>query len=373
MLKNFIRLSLLLAGVSLLAGSCGKDEGNGVRDELISVYLSKDDEEPVTSLSVPCAGGELALYVKSDMDFSSFWQDDKTKPWIKISGVEKDGDWYVVRLEASPISKTCYYTRRTGTLTLNVPDRYLGTFITIHQGLTARLSSDFSWLKYGSADPFMTAGETQFQKWTGTSLKWESTAYQEDGVQACWGKYGWFYIGDGNGAEADILTPFVNGFQSDSLLMVSFRAVAYTSEDGTPDLGKLKFEVLGGGVIQDYADEGRTSMDIDLKHFSIEDRDNVSRKMWNLKECAYNIFLISTDKNPFTGDTRVRLSVPDGNGTPNRVALDNIYIRRYQINDKVQDEDVYKANGGSGLDHITADSLSDSGSSDDSEDSGSTE
>ena len=373
MLKNFIRLSLLLAGASLLAGSCGKDEGNGVRDEYISVYLSKDDEEPVKSLSVPCAGGEVDLFVKADTDFSTFWQDDKKTPWVKIKGVEHDGDWSVVKLDVQPISKTCYYTRRTGTLTLNAPEKYLGAFITLNQGLTARLSSDFSWLKYGSADPFLTAGETQFQKWTGTSLKWESTAYTEDGVQACWGKYGWFYIGDENGTEADILTPFVNGFQSDSLLMVSFKAVGYTSEDGTPDLGKLKFEVLGGGVIQDFAEEGRTSMDIDLKHFSVEDKENVAKTMWKAKDCSYNIFLISTDKNPFTGDTRVRLSVPGGNGTPNRVALDAIYIRRYLINDKVQDEDVYKANGGSGLDHITADSLTDSDGTDDSDDSESTE
>lgn len=354
MLRNFIRLSLLLAGASLLAGSCGKDEGNGVRDEYISVYLSKDAEEPVTSLSVPCAGGEVDLYVKSDVDFSASWQDSKTSPWAKIDGVEQDGEWSVVHMTVKPISSTCYYTRRSGTLALNVPEKYLGTFVTVNQGITARLSSDFSWLKFGTASPLETSGETQFQKWTGTSQKWESTVYTEDGIQACWGKFGWFYIGDTKGTEADIMTPFVNGFQSDSLLMVSFRAVAYTAEDGTEDLGRIKFEVLNGGVIMDYAEEGRTSMDIDLKHFSVDNPDTISKDMWNLEECAYNIFLISTKDNPFTGDTRVRLTTPDGNGKPNRVALDNIYIRRYVINEKVQDEDMYKANGGSGLDKITA-------------------
>lgn len=354
MLRNFIRLSLLLAGVSLLVGACGKDEGNGVRDEYISVYLSKDAEEPVTELSVPCAGGEFDLYVKSDIDFSTFWQDDKTTPWVSVKSVDADGDWSVIRLDVSPISKTCYYTRRSGTLTLNVPEKYFGTFITLHQGLTARLSSDFSWLKYGSADPFETTGEQQFQKWTGTSLKWESTAYTEDGVQACYGKYGWFYIGDTKGTKADIITPYVNGLQRDSLLMVSFKAVAYTSEDGTPDLGKLRFEVLGGGVIMDYAEEGRTYMDIDLNNFSVEDPDNVAKTMWNVKTCAYNVFLVATEKSPFTGDTQIRLTTPDGNGKPNRVALDGIYIRKYTIDEKVQDEDVFKANGGSGLDRITA-------------------
>ncbi len=353
MLRNFIiRLSLPLAVVAMIAGSCGKDDGNVLRKEYISVYLSKDAESPVKSLSVPSIGGEFDLYVKSDVDFSVFWQDDKTSPWVSVTQVDKEDDWYVVRLKVQTISRNCYYTRRTGTLTLSSPEDYLGTFITVKQGLVARFSSDFSWLKYGNASPFVTIGETPITKWTGTQ-KWESTLYGDE-TPACYGKYGWLYIGDEKGTKADIMTPYVNGLQSDSLLMVSFRAVAYTSETGAKDLGKLKFEVLGGGVIQDFAEEGLTSMDLDLQNFSVADMDNIADSMWNMSTCAYNIFLISTEDNPFTGDTRIRLSVPDGNGQPNRVALDNFYIRRYEINDEVQDEDVYKANGGSGLDHITA-------------------
>ena len=57
--RNLMRLSVLLSVVTMSAWSCEKSDSNGPRKEYIEVYLSKDAEEPVTSLSVPCAGGEF--------------------------------------------------------------------------------------------------------------------------------------------------------------------------------------------------------------------------------------------------------------------------------------------------------------------------
>jgi hypothetical protein len=355
MFKDVLKLFFALAGASAFLWSCDKDGGDALRKEQISVYVSKDAEEPVTQLSVPSAGGEIELYVKSNVEFTAFWQDSKTSPWLSIEEITADDEeWKTVHLKVKAISSNCYYTRRSGVLTLNVPEQYLGTFITINQGLTARLSSDFSWLKYGSANPLSTVGETHISKWSGSSLVWESTRYDESEQAACYGKYGWLYIGDVNGTKADLITPYANDIQKDSLLMVSFRAVGYTSEDGIPDAAKLRVEVIGGGVIQDYADEGRTYIDLDLENFSVENPDSVSVKMWDVKSTAYNIFVISTKDKPLSSETRIRFLTPDGNGSPNRVALDNIYIRRYAIDEDTQDEDVYAANGGSGRDRIIA-------------------
>lgn len=350
MFENFVRLALSLSALTLFAWACDNGADNGPRDEKISVYLSKDAEEPVTELSVPCRGGEVDLYVKADEDFSIIWQDSNTSPWIKCTGKETDGEWTTVHLKVSAISSTGYYTRRTGTLTLNVPDKYLGTFITVNQGLVARMSQNFSFLKYGSASPLSTAGEMQFQKWTGTSQKWESTIFEEGKLQACYGKYGWLYIGDENGNQADLITPYTNALRADSLLMVSFKAIGYSSETGVKDIAKLTVEVVGGGVIQDFAEEGRTSIDIDLKNFSVDDPENLTTSMWEVSVSSYNVFIISKDKNPVTADTQIRFYVPDGGGKANRVALDNIYIRSYKINEDVQDENVFARNGGSGPD-----------------------
>ncbi len=355
MFKNVLKFFFTLAGLQLLLLSCENDGGDALRKERIEVYLSKDDEKPVTQLSVPSVGGEVELYVKSNVDFSAYWQDSKTDPWITIEEVTEDeGGWKTIRLNVAAISKTCYYTRRSGVLALNVPDKYLGAFITIDQGITARLSSDFSWLKYGSSNPLSDAGETHISKWTGTSLVWTSTEYDENVQTACYGKYGWLYIGDTEGTKADLVTPYTNDIQKDSLLMVSFRAIGYASEDGTPDVAKLRVEVLDGGVIQDYAKEGRTYIDFDLDNFSVEDPDSVSVRMWNVESCAYNVFIVTTKDKPLSSDTRIRFLTPDANGHPNRIALDNIYIRRYEIGKKVQDEDMYAANGGSGRDRIIA-------------------
>ena len=116
--RNLMRLSVLLSVLTMSAWSCEKSDSNGPRKEYIEVYLSKDAEEPVTSLSVPCAGGEFKLYVKTDVDFKSDWQDEIASPWVEVANVEKDGDWSVINLNIQPISEKCYYTRRTGTLML---------------------------------------------------------------------------------------------------------------------------------------------------------------------------------------------------------------------------------------------------------------
>ena len=115
--KNLLRLYVLLSAVTMMSWSCDKLDSNGPRGEYISVYLSKDlqeGDEPVSSLSVPCAGGDYKVYVKSDIDFETAWQDDKQTPWAKITNVEKDGEWSVVHLDIAPISDKCYYTRRSG-------------------------------------------------------------------------------------------------------------------------------------------------------------------------------------------------------------------------------------------------------------------
>ncbi len=360
MFKDVLKLFFTLAGAAFLLWGCEKEDGETLRPEQISVYLSKDASTPVTSLSVPCTGGDFELYVKSNVEFSAFWQDSKTTPWISIKEITTDDqEWKTIRLNVQAISKSCYYTRRSGVLTLNLPQQYYGSFITIHQGLTARLSCDFSYLKYGSTDPFKTIGETNISKWTGSSLVWESTLFDGAETAACTGKYGWLYIGDERGTKADFITPYANDIQKDSLLMVSFRAVGYTAEDGTPDAAKLRIDVLGGGVIQDYASEGRTYMELDLKNFSVENPDSVSVKMWDVQNCAYNIFIISTKDKPLSDQTRIKFTTPSGNGQANRVALDNIYIRRYNLSEKVQDEDMFSANGGSGLDKIIAPTLTD--------------
>lgn len=351
--RNLIRLAVLLSVMAIFSWSCSKSDSNGPRKEYIEVYLSKDAEEPVSTLSVPSAGGEYKLYVKTDVDFQPAWQDEKTTPWVDVVKVEKEGEWSVVSLDIEPISEECNYTRRTGTLMLKVPEIDFGNYVTVNQGILARLSSDFSWLKYGSANPLSDKGEVHISKWTGSSQKWESTVYNEGEQTACYGKYGWFYIGDEKGTKADIVTPYMNGIQADSLLMVSFKAVAYTSESGAKDLAKLRVEVVGGGVIQDFAEEGRTSIDLDLQNFSVEDPKTVSTTMWDNEISAYNIFLIATEKSPFTGNTRIRFVTPDGEGKPNRVAMDAIYVRKYVINEEVQDENMFAANGGSGKDRIT--------------------
>ena len=61
--RNLIRLAILLSVMAIFSWSCSKSDSNGPRKEYIEVYLSKDAEEPVSTLSVPSAGGEYKLYL----------------------------------------------------------------------------------------------------------------------------------------------------------------------------------------------------------------------------------------------------------------------------------------------------------------------
>lgn len=346
----------LIAAAPIVVSSCVHDDPNAERSEFIEVYANLDQEEPATTYSVSVEGGEFRLYVKSNVEFSAQWQDDASSPWAKVASVTKEGDnTSVVTLEVSPRATYAYYTKRTGTLMLSAPELSLGTFISINQGLDARLSNDFSWSKYGSADPRKDDG-TPISEWSQTNINrgWTSTKIEGTSGPYFYGKNGYILLGDDKGHGADLYTPYVNELVNDSLLVVSFRAVAYTDIEGNKDANKFSVEIVGGGVLRDGFDSGerKTKMDIELPYYDMQD-EKFPNSMWNGSE--FMIGVISAPNNPISGNTRVRFVAGDmsgAEGTPNRVYMDNIYIRRILVGKTYEDIDLWKANGSSGLDKV---------------------
>ena len=346
----------LIAAAPMVVSSCVHNDPNAERSEFIDVYANLDQEEPATTYSVGVEGGEFRLYVKSNVEFSAQWQDDASTPWATVESVTKEDDnTSVVKLNVSPRSTYAYYTMRTGTLMLMAPELSLGTYVTINQGLYARLSSDFAWSKYGTADPRKDDG-TPFSEWSQTNIGrgWTSTKIEGTKGPFFYGKNGYVLLGDDKGHGADLYTPFVNDLISDSLLVVTFRAVAYTDLEGNKDANKLSVEVVGGGVLRDGFDSGerKTKMDIELPYYDMQD-EKFPSSMW--KGTDFMIGVISAPNSPITGNTRIHFVAGDmsgAEGTPNRVYMDNIYIRRIAVSKTYEDVDLWKTNGSSGLDKV---------------------
>ena len=161
--------------------------------------------------------------------------------------------------------------------------------------------------------------------------------------EAVYGKNGFLLLGDETGKGGSICSPFYEGIRKDSLAVVSFRAVAFTDKEGVKDGNKFTVEIIDGGV---FRDNGSTSMDLEAPYADIT-ASNYPANFWDGSDFLLGI--ISSDKNPFTGNTRIRISSGSAS-SPNRVFIDNFYIRR--IDAKEGDEDLWEANGGSGKDML---------------------
>lgn len=359
--KGFVRFSRGLAGAALIAAAIGitscETHSNSDRNESIKVYADPIAKEPIDAGIVGVKGGLAKLYVDANIDFVATWEDDAATPWAKVvdySSTDPQTGLRMITLKANRRSTTSsYYTRRTGMLILAASDGELNynRIIPIHQGSTARVSNDFATLKYGKTDPRFTDGETPIDNWTTAqkNLGFTSTTIEGEEVAHCYGKNGYLKLGDDKGHGADLISPYTNTLRSDSMLMVSFRAVAYTDfYTGAKDDNKIKVEVLDGGVIADFADTGKTSIELEAAYYDPRS-DEFPENMWEGSDLL--VFVVGTQLNPITVNTRIRISCGSFTQTSpvnNRIFLDNFYIRRLEADE----ENYFTENNGSGKDII---------------------
>ncbi len=225
-------------------------------------------------------------------------------------------------------AQTKDYKRRIATVSITSPEVDYGRFINIRQGFTTRLGEDFEWLKYGSstASPNVTTNEKLIGDWTEAQkeYQWSSTIAKEEDKAYCYGKFGFIRLGDDQGHGADLITPYITDIVRDSVLLVSFDAVAYTEEDGTKDNNKLVINILNGG---EFADTHTTTKTIDLDYYDPLDPD-VLTTMWN--KGRHNFYVVSPPERPVTANTKFQIIGGDYTLTTgnNRVFVDNFYVYR---------------------------------------------
>ncbi len=348
--------------VGILGTSCNKDDPNAERSEFIKVYDSLEEgEEPGTFFCIGVREGTYPLILETNIPVEKLhfeWQDGDETPWGKVAGVESLGKegLYSVNLTVKARSTYAYYTRRTGTLMISCPELDYGSFVTVAQGSIARFSNNCSNFKYGVANPLFMESDRIYSEWSAAQKEYFQTEPFKGGeVSYVYGRNTNLRLGDAEGHGGCIVTPFTDELRADSLLMVSFRAVAY-ADAKVSDANKVTVEILGGGIFRDTPEAGATKMELTVPHFNINSPD-FPDDMWN--DAEFMVFIQSSEQNPITANTQIRItsgSLSEQADTGCRVFISNVYIRRL-VEDV--DEDYFTENGGSGVDCILGLSSSD--------------
>jgi hypothetical protein len=223
----------VLFAIAFVVASCQNDDPNALRKEFIEVYATADCVEPLERTHLPVRGGEVTLYIKSNIQFDLEWQDGnidelgQIKPWARVSPLQSIGDGlWKITVSADKLSEEAVYEKRSGVLMLKAPEIHAGRFFVVDQGLTARVASDFSWLT-GSEKPNETISDVIYENWSNLQKNKGFKTTIIPGQEKAWvyGKAGYIKLGNSDGMGADLIAPREAMMRYDSLLVVSFKAV----------------------------------------------------------------------------------------------------------------------------------------------------
>ncbi len=300
---------VVLSGLTLCAtfslASCDK-EPDFDRKQYLTVSETGNRNEPVSSLNLRLDENRDTIYVFSNVEYDCKFETSGLDKWVTVEDKGKDprtgADIYWVNYEGLDES----YERRVGSLNFSSPENYLGTFITVNQGLKTLWQDNFNWLNYGLAG-YVDEGARRLDGWTAEQ---KNRGWVSSGDPAyLYGKVGMVRLGDeANGA--DMTMPQLSTIISDSVLMVRFFALAHV-ENSVKDGNKLKVSVLNGGIFTD----GTTEKLLDVAY---TDDDTSSAAIREL-------YVVDSEINPRTQLTRIQFSTL-GLSAPNRVYIDNFFI-----------------------------------------------
>lgn len=377
-----MRKTVFFAILLLAFVSCGKNAGNGEREDIIKVYEHPDSLRAMERSWVSVRGGTYTYYVRSAEPFEVKWQ-DSGDGWGTVGTPQKAGDGlWKVDFTAKPLSSRTLqkgetlYSRRFGVIMFTHAARYLGCFLMVEQGMDVRRYDDFAAMN-GCAEPNATYADLRIDRWTAsqTGLGYTSTVINPaDSVAYVYSKDGYIKLGSDDGYGADFITPSIPAIQDDTLLVLSFNAVAQSgatlpdfqggTEPITPmrvrravpsgeltDSTCLTVRVEGGGFIRDViATEGTSITFTDVPAY---DTASPGYPGDIFEGARFLVFIEGTERNPISVNTRIHFEAGDMSGAQmprcNRIFLDDICIYRASM---VFDEDIFPLAGRSGLDRV---------------------
>jgi len=312
---SFIGVSIVLACVA-----CEKSEDTRRIDQGIQVSETELFDEWINELELPIEGGKDTIYVFSSSDIQLMIQPPTGGEWMKVSEETYMPDLKATRviLEVEPLEDDL--NRRESTLNIGNQDLYSRKFLKITQGYGERYVDDFSWLRYGNGNPLDEANGVLLVQWNPTQQQqgWTSTILEGQTQAFVYGKNDYVQIGSEE-VGANLLSPIIPSLERDSLLVLTFNAVAFVSESGQLDDNKLTIKLTGGEF-----EEGEVNQVLDLPHFDKESA-LLTSKMW---ENAWFVLEIhKPQSNPKSSTLQIEFINGAGTGAKgNRIFLDNVKL-----------------------------------------------
>lgn len=199
---------LLLTGTVSLGTACDDDKDYS-RREHIEWSNSPEFEEALTgTLHIPVRASKeqesapfkRSIYIRSNVDYQAGFEGEKEESgelpageWLSVDEIRRGVRPGIDELVLLITPHTGAYVERKGCISLHTDVEFLNEFIAVVQGFpkyTKEYEGNFDWLKYGSAEPLETRGETPIDSWTADQKKMglESTPAQEGGTAYCYGK-----------------------------------------------------------------------------------------------------------------------------------------------------------------------------------------
>ncbi|WP_256012213.1 hypothetical protein [Desertivirga xinjiangensis] len=315
-----VTMYALLVCLPILS-SCSKDELLDGRSDVILVTETTEKTGVLTQLAMPLEGGKDTLYIHSGLEFNVAFETDDKEEWIKVESLEQLPGTGTSRLILSIAPLQGSYNLRSGMLSVSNKSKYLGHFVRLSQGYTARFAETFSWLKYGTFDPFDASREVAIQSWSTAQKQygWTSTA-DGGGLAYAFGRNEHVKLGS-DLAGADLISPRIGGIVKDSILLLTFNAVAQVSRAGEKDLNKLTVSITEGG---DFVSGGRSAVveAVYLDHQS----SMADTKMWD--NSLHVLYIKKPDIDPNASTIKIRFNTGgDGqSAASNRIFIDNVNI-----------------------------------------------
>ena len=208
--------------------------------------------DPLT-IALPQGGGEATISVTTNADD---WSYSFTENWL-IAEKSESG----LKLKANP---NLGFTNLSTVLTIYSTEypEDIWQNVEISQYSSLVFEDNFDWLGTGASTNIYTAsGEKRFDAWEsnyGTTNGWTSTPAADKGgtvkpyvyCREGYAKFGKTHV------NGDLITSKLEAIDGTKDLIVSFKAVAYISAGGTPDLNDLTIEIVGPGTITEILSVG---------------------------------------------------------------------------------------------------------------------
>lgn len=319
-LKTGIGYSFVFISLSFLfiCASCDKSHDSFNLGNAILVSETGDINEPIDELELSADGTSDTIYVFSNSEISV--SVNGARDWVKIIKEEYKQDLKATMVVLAGDTLENDLSKRIGELDISNETMYSRKFLKLVQGYDVHFTENFSWLHYGHGNPLYLDEGVLINDWNPSQKEygWISDTLQGESTAYLYGKDGYVQLGS-DAVGANLSTPIVSGVQGDSLLILTFDAVAFVSEEGVKDDNKLTIEIEGG----EFEDGGNQKV-IDLSYIDNESA-LVTTKMW--ENAFYKFVLAKHQNNPYSTTIQIRFINGDKIASAeNRIFLDNIRL-----------------------------------------------